>query len=77
MTVWYETVVVSEEPDDETVAELDPVIGGQGNVPTETFRASQRLGTKDNRIFAAATGDHGSWAVHSTAAMLITERPRG
>jgi uncharacterized protein with GYD domain len=35
----YDAVVISEGPDDETVAKLLLVIGGQGNIHTETFRA--------------------------------------
>ena len=35
----YDAVVISEGPDDETVAKLALMISGQGNVRTETFRA--------------------------------------
>ena len=35
----YDAVVISEAPNDETVAKLLLVIGGQGNIRTETFRA--------------------------------------
>ena len=35
----YDAVVISEGPDDETVAKLLLVIGAQGNIRTETFRA--------------------------------------
>ena len=35
----YDAVVVSEAPDDETVATLALAAGGRGNVPTETLRA--------------------------------------
>jgi uncharacterized protein with GYD domain len=35
----YDAVVISEGPDDETVAKLLLVIGAQGNIHTETFRA--------------------------------------
>ena len=35
----YDAVVISEGPDDETVAKLLLVIGGQGNIRTQTFRA--------------------------------------
>jgi len=35
----YDAVVVSEAPDDETVAKLALVIGSLGNVHTETLRA--------------------------------------
>jgi len=35
----YDAVVVSEAPNDETVAKLLLVIGGQGNIRTQTFRA--------------------------------------
>ncbi len=35
----YDAVVVSEAPDDETVAKLVLMIGGQGAVRTETLRA--------------------------------------
>ena len=35
----YDAVVISEGPDDETVAKLLLMIGGQGNVRTQTFRA--------------------------------------
>ena len=36
----YDAVVVSEAPDDETVATLALAAGGRGNVRTETLRAS-------------------------------------
>jgi uncharacterized protein with GYD domain len=35
----YDAVVISEGPDDATVAKLLLVIGAQGNIHTETFRA--------------------------------------
>jgi len=35
----YDAVVISEGPDDETVAKLLLMIGAQGNIRTETFRA--------------------------------------
>ena len=35
----YDAVVVSEAPDDETVAKLALSIGSQGNTRTETLRA--------------------------------------
>ena len=35
----YDAVVVSEAPDDATVAKLLLVVGAQGNVKTETLRA--------------------------------------
>ena len=35
----YDAVVISEGPDDDTVAKLLLVIGAQGNIKTETFRA--------------------------------------
>ena len=35
----YDAVVVSEAPNDETVAKLLLLIAGQGNIRTETFRA--------------------------------------
>jgi uncharacterized protein with GYD domain len=35
----YDAVVVSEAPNDETVAKLLLMIGGQGNIRTQTFRA--------------------------------------
>lgn len=35
----YDAVVVSEAPDDETVAKLALAAGGRGNVRTETLRA--------------------------------------
>ena len=35
----YDAVVVSEAPDDETVATLALAAGGRGNVRTETLRA--------------------------------------
>ena len=35
----YDAVVISEAPNDETVAKLLLVIGGQGNIRTQTFRA--------------------------------------
>ena len=35
----YDAVVISEGPDDETVAKLLLAIGAQGNIRTETFRA--------------------------------------
>ena len=35
----YDAVVISEGPDDDTVAKLLLLIGAQGNVKTETFRA--------------------------------------
>jgi len=35
----YDAVVISEGPDDETVAKLLLMIGGQGNIRTQTFRA--------------------------------------
>ena len=35
----YDAVVISEAPNDETVAKLLLVIAGQGNIRTHTFRA--------------------------------------
>ena len=35
----YDAVVISEGPDDDTVAKLLLAIGAQGNIKTETFRA--------------------------------------
>ncbi len=35
----YDVVVVSEAPDDETIAKLALAAGGRGNVRTETLRA--------------------------------------
>ena len=35
----YDAVVISEAPDDQTVAKLSLAIGKQGNVRTETMRA--------------------------------------
>ena len=35
----YDAVVVSEAPDDETMAKIALTIGSQGNVQTQTFRA--------------------------------------
>jgi uncharacterized protein with GYD domain len=35
----YDAVVISEGPDDDTVAKLLLIIGAQGNIHTETFRA--------------------------------------
>ena len=35
----YDAVVISEGPDDETAAKLLLMIGAQGNIHTETFRA--------------------------------------
>jgi len=35
----YDAVVVTEGPDDETAAKLLLMIGAQGNIRTETFRA--------------------------------------
>jgi len=35
----YDAVVVSEAPNDETVAKLLLLIAGQGNIRTQTFRA--------------------------------------
>lgn len=35
----YDAVVVSEAPDDETIAKLALAAGGRGNVHTETLRA--------------------------------------
>lgn len=35
----YDLVVVSEAPDDETIAKVALSIGSQGNVTTQTFRA--------------------------------------
>jgi uncharacterized protein with GYD domain len=35
----YDAVVVSEAPDDETIARLALAAGGRGNVRTETLRA--------------------------------------
>jgi len=35
----YDAIVVSEGPDDETAAKLLLMIGAQGNIQTETFRA--------------------------------------
>jgi uncharacterized protein with GYD domain len=35
----YDAVVISEAPDDETVAKLALAAGGRGNVRTETLRA--------------------------------------
>jgi uncharacterized protein with GYD domain len=35
----YDAVVVSEAPDDETIAKLALAAGGRGNVRTETLRA--------------------------------------
>ena len=39
VTGQYDLVVVSEAPDDETVAKLALMIGSQGSVRTETLRA--------------------------------------
>jgi uncharacterized protein with GYD domain len=35
----YDAVVIAEGPDDDTVAKLVLMIGAQGNIRTETFRA--------------------------------------
>jgi uncharacterized protein with GYD domain len=35
----YDLIVITEAPDDETVAKLTLAIGAQGNVQTETLRA--------------------------------------
>jgi len=35
----YDAVVIADAPDDETAAKLILMIGSQGNVHTETFRA--------------------------------------
>ena len=35
----YDAVVITEGPDDETAAKLLLMIGAQGNIRTETFRA--------------------------------------
>jgi uncharacterized protein with GYD domain len=35
----YDAIVISEAPDDETVAKLALAAGGRGNVRTETLRA--------------------------------------
>jgi len=35
----YDTVIVAEAPDDETIAKLTLSLGAQGNVRTETLRA--------------------------------------
>ena len=35
----YDGVVISEEPDDETVAKIALATAGRGNLRTETFRA--------------------------------------
>jgi uncharacterized protein with GYD domain len=35
----YDTVIVAEAPDDETIAKLTLSLGSQGNVRTETLRA--------------------------------------
>ena len=35
----YDAVVIAEGPDDETAAKLLMMIGAQGNIRTETFRA--------------------------------------
>jgi uncharacterized protein with GYD domain len=35
----YDAVIVSEAPDDETIAKLALAAGGRGNVRTETLRA--------------------------------------
>ncbi len=35
----YDAVVISEAPDDETIAKIALSIGSQGNVQTQTFRA--------------------------------------
>jgi uncharacterized protein with GYD domain len=35
----YDLVVISEAPDDETIAKLALIIGKQGNIRTETIRA--------------------------------------
>ena len=35
----YDAIVVSEAPDDETTANIALLIGSQGNVQTQTFRA--------------------------------------
>ena len=35
----YDAVIISEAPDDETVAKLALAAGGRGNVRTETLRA--------------------------------------
>ena len=39
VTGTYDLVVISEAPDDETVAKLALSIGAQGNIRTETIRA--------------------------------------
>jgi uncharacterized protein with GYD domain len=38
----YDYVVIAEAPDDETMARIALIIGGQGNVRTQTFRAFDR-----------------------------------
>lgn len=38
----YDYVVISEAPDDESIAKVMLAIGGQGNVRTQTFRAFRR-----------------------------------
>ncbi len=35
----YDAVVISEAPDDETTSKIALIIGSQGNVQTQTFRA--------------------------------------
>jgi uncharacterized protein with GYD domain len=35
----YDSIVICEVPDDETVAKLSLAIGSGGNIRTETFRA--------------------------------------
>jgi len=35
----YDAIVIAEAPDDETAAKLILMIGAQGNIHTETFRA--------------------------------------
>ena len=35
----YDSIVIGEVPDDETVAKLSLAIGSEGNIRTETFRA--------------------------------------
>ena len=35
----YDAIVISEAPDDETTSKIALIIGSQGNVQTQTFRA--------------------------------------
>ena len=39
VTGTYDMVIISEAPDDETIAKLALIIGKQGNIRTETIRA--------------------------------------